>query len=429
MLASVAALALALLVVACGGGESNTQEATTAEAPAESESASGNAGTSEEASSEGASAEGEIPEAEIQKTIDKAMGTHVPISELPQPIVNGFEHATMELSEEQLNKALECWENSTCTVGDGEITLAIVDGNENTWRDFTKMETMLQALTYPEIGKIIYTNAQGDLSKMQSDIRNVTAQGAKAIVTYDDFGPAVAPAFAAAQRGGAVVSNYLGPVETTSESIKVQVIADNCVIGENMAEEAARVINEKGNVAYFNGTPGNPQGQTWNKCATETLEKKFPEVEHVASVDTEWSPAGAEKAASSLISSGKEVGAILYDYANPLPNVIETYEKAGKPIPQFVTWTEQNKLYGLWEKKLGTPEEFKLVTTSAASYVGRLSVTAVMESLAGEELEEKLIFPFPFHEAEKGAYQPNLPAEFPGVTILVPETLIEKMIG
>ena len=66
------------------------------------------------------------------------------------------------------------------------------------------MEVILQALTYPNIGKIIFTDAQGDLAKFQSNVRSLAAQGAKAIVSYNDFGAATLPAFQAAQATGRV---------------------------------------------------------------------------------------------------------------------------------------------------------------------------------------------------------------------------------
>src|SRR5690349_20588110 len=109
VLLGIAALAFALLVAACGGGGSTseaTSAETTAEAEAEPEESEG--GSEEPASEE--SGEGEVPEATTQKTLDKAMGAHVPLSEMPPTIVHAFEHASMELSEEQLNTALKCWE-------------------------------------------------------------------------------------------------------------------------------------------------------------------------------------------------------------------------------------------------------------------------------------------------------------------------------
>ena len=54
--------------------------------------------------------------------------------------------------------ALKCWKNNGCTTGTGgELTVAYIEQfGENIYREMSKMEFILQALTYPEVGKIIY---------------------------------------------------------------------------------------------------------------------------------------------------------------------------------------------------------------------------------------------------------------------------------
>ena len=64
------------------------------------------------------------------------------------------------------NLALKCWKNNGCSTGTGgKLTVAYVEGfGENVFRQISKMEFILQALTYPQIGKIIYTSAHSDLT-------------------------------------------------------------------------------------------------------------------------------------------------------------------------------------------------------------------------------------------------------------------------
>ena len=60
--------------------------------------------------------------------------------------------------------ALRCWKNNGCTTGTGgKLTVAYVEGfGENVYRQISKMESILQALTYKNVGKIIYTSAHSD---------------------------------------------------------------------------------------------------------------------------------------------------------------------------------------------------------------------------------------------------------------------------
>ena len=100
--------------------------------------------------------------------------------------------------------ALECWQNNGCDTGTGgELTVGLADGfGGNVARQLFKMEFILQALTYPEIGEIVYTDANLDTQKAISDVRSMAAQGVDIIVSYPDAGEALLPAYRAASGAG-----------------------------------------------------------------------------------------------------------------------------------------------------------------------------------------------------------------------------------
>ena len=365
--------------------------------------------------------------AAVQELVNRAFLADIAVDELPQTVQDAFARATTELTPEQLDKAFECWEGASCEVGDGDVTLGIADGfGQNQWRKFSKMEIILQALTYPEIGKIISTDAQGDLATFQSNVRSLAAQGAKAIVTYDDFGSAALPAFQAAAQQGAFIASYVGPVPDAPEDVvHAQVHGDTCAIGEEMAQVANEELKISGPVAIFNGTAGNPQGQSWNKCFEDAIND---DITVATKLDTDWTPAGVFEAASALVSSGEDVGAIFYDYADPMPQIVQAYEKAGKVTPPLVTWTSNNGLFRVWEENQGTDKAFELYFTNGLNWQGRVAVTAVMDRLAGNEVENQLVVPQPFVHAEPGVYDPKRPDDYPGPSVIVPDELIDRML-
>ena len=100
--------------------------------------------------------------------------------------------------------ALSCWKNNGCSTGtNGKLTVAYVEGfGENTYRQMSKMEFILDALTYPQIGKIIYRSAHSDLNQAIADFKSMIAQHVSAIVTYPDFGDAMLPVFQQATKAG-----------------------------------------------------------------------------------------------------------------------------------------------------------------------------------------------------------------------------------
>lgn len=369
-----------------------------------------------------------ISDEAAQETVTKAMLTDtVSFADLDPTVQETFKRATMELSAEQLDKAFECWSGTTCEIGDGEVTLGIAEAfGQNQWRKISKMEVILQALTYPEIGKIIFTDAQGDLAKFQSNVRSLASQGAKAIVSYNDFGPAALPAFQAAQGQGAKISTYVGPVpDAPTEALASQVHGDTCEIGKEMAKVAEEDLKLTGEVAILNGTPGNPQGASWNKCFEEALST----LKVGTKQDTDWTLAGAFDAASAIVSSGKTYSGIFYDYADPIPQVIEAYDKAGVKPPAIVTWTSNNGMAKVWEEAQGTDREFPVYFTNALNWQGRVSVTSVMGLLNGEDVSSDIVVPQPFVKAEPGLYDPERPDDYPGPSVLIPDDLMTRMLS
>ena len=363
----------------------------------------------------------------ITKVFQKEM-TRADIDPL---ILEALGRATKDLTAEQLDKAYECWKGSDCKVsGGGDKVLAIVDAfGGNTWRRISKMETILQALTYPEIGRIISSDANFDLPTYQSQVRGAIAQGANLMVGYNDFGDAMAPTFKDAQAAGAFVSIYVGPVPSAgADAIVTQIVTDTCGAGKSMADAAVQITGGKGDIAFFNGTPGNPQGAAWNKCALDQLASKGPGVKQTFAADTSWTPAGAAEAASALIATGKPVAAILYDYADPLPGVVDTFKQAGQKSPALITWTINNDLFRVWEAAQGTPDAFDLYYTSGLNWVARVSVTAVVDAAAGKPAQAVINYPLPFVPAKKGLYDASKPGDFPA-TAIVPDDLLKRMLG
>lgn len=428
--ASVVALAIA----GCGSDSPSDSAATTpgatsppAAATTPTEATTPTAETTPAGTTAGGGADAELLTALVTKVFQQEMNE----ADIDPLILEALGRATADLTAAQLDTAYECWKGTDCEVaGGGDKVLAIVDAfGGNTWRRISKMETILQALTYPEIGRIISSDANFDLPTYQSQVRGAIAQGANLMVGYNDFGDAMAPTFKDAQAAGAFVSIYVGPVPSAgADAIVTQIVTDTCGAGTSMADVAIDLTGGTGDIAFFNGTPGNPQGASWNKCALDELAAKGPGVKQTFAADTSWTPAGAAEAASALIATGKPVQAILYDYADPLPGVVDTFKQAGQKSPALVTWTINNDLFNVWEQAQGTPDAFDLYYTSGLNWVARVSVTAVVNAAAGKPGPAVVNYPLPFVPAKKGMYDASKPGDFPA-TAIVPDDLLKRMLG
>jgi ribose transport system substrate-binding protein len=104
--------------------------------------------------------------------------------------------------------ALRCWKNNGCNTGTGgKLTVAYIEQfGENVYRQMSKMEFILQALTYKDVGRIIYKSAHSDLNQGIADFKAAIAQKVSLIVSYPDFGDAMLPVMKEATEAGIPVA-------------------------------------------------------------------------------------------------------------------------------------------------------------------------------------------------------------------------------
>lgn len=368
-------------------------------------------------------------EADVQEVVNLALGAEIPLSELPAEAVEGFARSTIELTPEQVQTALDCWKQPECTIGDGPVHIGIFNAVDNLWQTTAVMDIILQALTYPEVGKISYSFV-ADLPSAQAAVRSLVAGGANIIIGYNAFGSAMGPVLTEAQAAGAVTATYVGESpDLDGSSISNQVYAEACDAGHGMGEVVTEDLGltSSDEIAFFFGVPGNPQDTLVTGCLDETLtELSGPKVGFQQ--DTDWSRPGVAAAASALIASGVPAKAILNTYSDPIPQVITAYDQAGLPVPPILTWTEMNELYGTWEERLGTPDEFDLYYTNALVNQARLAFTNAISILAGNDVPDRTPLPLPILKAEKGIYEADLPGDFPGWSALIPPDVMAGML-
>src|SRR5512142_1773734 len=139
--------------------------------------------------------------------LTKSVGT---TDGVPKIAMAAFYRAGLPVDQARMDLAVKCWKEGTCDTGTGgKLTVALADGfGENFWRQMTHMEFVLQALTYPEIGKIIYVTAGGDTQKSISDFKSLVAQKVDIIVFFPDAGEALLPAVREATAQGIVAITH-----------------------------------------------------------------------------------------------------------------------------------------------------------------------------------------------------------------------------
>jgi ribose transport system substrate-binding protein len=288
---------------------------------------------------------------DVNALMTKALGS----TDDPGPVIaESFRRAALDLTPEQRALALKCWKESSCETGHGTLTVAYADGfGENVWRQVTKMEFIAQALTYPEIKKIVYTSAGGDAAKAVSDMRAYVAQKVDVIVAFADAGAALLPTVKEATEAGILVALHNGTdVGGKPGRDYLTSIAENiCKLGAGFIDIVAKNATQTPTtVMELGGTPGNPLSATWQKCAEAEI-GKFAGLKLLGKADTNWTQEGTFEAMSGALSQNGSVGAVVYEYADGFRGGLRAYQAANKPPKVIVALrTDEQGLFCDWEK-------------------------------------------------------------------------------
>jgi len=340
----------------------------------------------------------------------KAMGT----TENINPVVaESFKRFAAGLTPEQRELAMKCWKDSVCETGHGDLTVALADGfGENVWRQVTKMEFIMEALTYPEIKKIIYTSGRADPTKSISDLRSLIAQKVDIIVVFADASTALLPTIKEATEAGITVvlhnGTYVGGepgkdfLATVSENL--------CNLGNGMIDAVKQNAGkDEIGVVELGGTPGNGLSAAWQKCADEEM-AKLGGMTLLGKADTNWTQEGAFQAMSGFLAQNDNVDGVIYEYADGFRGGLRAWQEAGKePNVVVALRTDEQGLFCDWEK--ANDPDFKIFFASGHNFQSGVALTAAMMKRAGQDVPVVVDIPFSFRQVAKGMCNPDLPQD------------------
>ena len=398
-------IVLALALAACGSPAT--------EAPATS--AAANPGI------EGADQYGERYDAD-PAVLTQSIGT---TEGVPQIALAAIYRGGLPVDEARQALAVKCWKEKICDTGTGgAITVALADGfGENFWRQMTHMEFILQALTYPEIGKIIYVTALGDTQRSISDFRSLISQDVDIIIGFPDAGDALLPAVReATERNIIYITHSYGKIGEPGKDYPTFVAEDVCLLGQLFAETLNKEVGS-GKVAFLGGTPGNALSAYWQSCEEPALS---PDLTLVGRADTSWTREGTLEAVSGFISSNPDIKGYSYEAADSFMGGVRAYEAAGLPLDVVVTLrTDEMSLFCEW-KKINNPN-FKIFYASGGNYQSRIALTAAMMKLKGYELPvDGVIIPTVMRQVDENTCNPDVPQEA-STSSLIPIPIFQAM--
>ncbi|MGH9133646.1 MAG: substrate-binding domain-containing protein, partial [Ilumatobacteraceae bacterium] len=287
--------------------------------------------------------------------------------------------------------ALKCWEENGCDTGTGgELKVGLADGfGGNIARQIFKMEFILQALTYPEIGEIGYTDANLDTQKAISDVRAFAAQDYDVILSFPDAGEALVPAYrAATEEGAQVVTWSSGKVGEPGVDYLSYSGSDLCALGNAWGEKFNELLPDGGKIAMLLGAPGNPIDPVQEECTLETMNEN---IELVAKAGSAWSRQAYLEATSGILAEHDDIDGWIGPYGDAFVGTMRAYEAAGVSMDGIVTMhqSDDNPFLCAWKDAGGTMKSYTYVSLLLE---GRAGMTAAMMKIAGYDVPPQIIF-------------------------------------
>jgi ribose transport system substrate-binding protein len=411
---------LMLLAAACTGDEGETAPGTT--------EANGTTAEGGELSEFGESTDAD------PALVEEALG---PVEGVPDIVLASIARADQDIDEATIETALECWNAVECDTGSGgELIMGVADGGRgNVWRQVTHMESILQALTYPEIGTIISRDAQWnpDPAVAEADIRFLIQRGVDFIIGYPDQGTNIAGAILEADAAGIPYIPYSagwvglpgdeGALVPGQDYLTI-VGEDLCALGESFAG----VLNEQvgsGKIGIMGGTPGNALSAGWQQCLTPSLDDSIEPVGTPA--DTFWVNDVALQTVLGWLTTDPDIKGYAYEYADGMYTALDAYEQLDVPVEDItvVVRTDEQTLFCDWVRR--DAPGYRIFFSAGGNFQSRVAVTAAMLHLKGAEVPSEIVVPHVMREVTPEDCDPNRVTPTVSGTSLVPDEVLTQM--
>jgi ribose transport system substrate-binding protein len=321
--------------------------------------------------------------------------------------------------------AMKCWKENGCDTGTGgKLKVGLADGfGGNIARQIFKMEFILQALSYPEIGEIAYTDANLDTQKAISDVRSMAARKFDIIISYPDAGEALVPAYRAAMDQGSKVITWSGTkVGEPGKDYFTYSGPDVCAIATAWGTQFGKELPNGGDIAILLGAPGNTLDGLQEDCMKKTLPSN---INIVARQGDAWSRESYLKAMSAILADHPDLKGVLGSYGDAFVGAMRAYEAANIPMDGLVTMhqSDDNPFLCAWKDAGGVMDSW---TSTGLLMEGRTGLTAAMMSLQGYDVPDQIIFGAGLKKVTMDSCRTDIPPDG-SPSSLVPAELQNKM--
>ncbi|MFI6736004.1 D-ribose ABC transporter substrate-binding protein [Nonomuraea sp. NPDC050451] len=229
------------------------------------------------------------------------------------------------------------------------------------------------------------TDAQNDPSQQVNQVQNFTSQNMKAIIINPVDSDAAAPAVKAADR--AAIPVIAADRGVNGADVVQTVASDNVAGGRAAAQELARLLGEKGNVAVLQGVPGTSASRDRGRGFAEGI-AAYPNIKVVARQPADFDRTKGLDVMANLIQSHPGLAGVFAENDEMALGAIKALDsRAGQQV----------KVVGFD----GTPDAIKAVRAGTLSatvaqqprMLGQQAVDAAVRAAKGESIPKAVAVP------------------------------------
>jgi ribose transport system substrate-binding protein len=256
------------------------------------------------------------------------------------------------------------------TIGYADASLS------NSARVFIWQFTQWAVSEYPQIEKIVRTDANDSPDKQTSDIQDLIARGVDGIIVAATSEDALNPVIESAM--GQNIPIIIQERDVTTDQYVTWVNIKTREIGTGQASGAADILGGSGNVVLLEGFAGNGAAEEARKGHEQTL-AQFPNIKILATEYSSWSREDGKSIMENWLQAFPQIDAIIADSGIQQQGAYEAVQAAGR-LDEVKAWTG-DELQG-WLREV-VDKKIPGVMVNRALQFGAFAVDSLANILAG----------------------------------------------
>ncbi|MZR14343.1 substrate-binding domain-containing protein [Maritimibacter sp. DP07] len=216
----------------------------------------------------------------------------------------------------------------------------------NSWTAQLVEEANYRASTLPQIERYIVTDANNDPSKQVSDVEDMLAQGADAIVINPANPVALVPVLERAYEDGVVV--IVVTADANTDKVTAKIMADQVKFGTDGGEFLVDAMGGEGNVIALRGIAGLSVDDDRFNGAADVIGEN-PDMEIIAEEYASWSYDQARQACESLALAHPQIDGVWSSGGAMTQACVEVFNEFGRDLVPM-TGEANNGFFRTWKE-------------------------------------------------------------------------------